>query len=147
MQLVFGDAGFSAHGRMDIDSKRATDHQGSFELRQLFQVHGDKALGRAVDVQAGGFAQVFGDEGADAHADRDAAEAAFDEIKKQTCEWSDLVILNTLRAGHGFTSINKDVKSTTKVIEGAIRSKPKTKRDSSLRDSVRNDEEALLPGL
>jgi hypothetical protein len=101
MELVFGDARVSAHGRMDVNSKRTTDHQGSFELRELFEAHGDEAGGSAVHIEAGGFAQVFGDEGADADAQRDATEAAFHEIEQHAREWAGLVVLNALRAEHG----------------------------------------------
>ena len=73
VELVFGDTGFSAYGRMDINSKRTADHQGGFELGQFFKVHGDQALGGAVHIEAGRLSQVFGNEGADADAERDAA--------------------------------------------------------------------------
>jgi hypothetical protein len=32
LQLLFGDAGSSAHGRMDINSKRAAHHEGGLQL-------------------------------------------------------------------------------------------------------------------
>jgi len=36
-QLRLGDAGFSAYGRMKIDSKRTTDQRGNLQLRQFFE--------------------------------------------------------------------------------------------------------------
>jgi len=44
VQLVFGDSGFSAHGRVNVDSKRAPDHQSGFELREFFEVNGNRAI-------------------------------------------------------------------------------------------------------
>jgi hypothetical protein len=35
-QLFFRDSDFSAHGRMNVDSKRAAYHRRDFELDQLF---------------------------------------------------------------------------------------------------------------
>jgi hypothetical protein len=37
VQLRLGDAGFSAYGRMEIDSKRTTDQRGDLQLRQFFE--------------------------------------------------------------------------------------------------------------
>jgi hypothetical protein len=92
LELVFGDAGCSAHGRMDINSKRTADHQGSLELGDFLQVQGDEALGGAVNVEARCFAQIFGDEGADTDAERDATETAFHEIEKQAGKGTGLVV-------------------------------------------------------
>ena len=37
VQLRFRDSGLSAHGRMDIDSKRAPNQRGHFQLHQFLQ--------------------------------------------------------------------------------------------------------------
>jgi hypothetical protein len=39
LKLLLADAFFSAHGRMNVNSKRAPHHQRHFQLRDFFQVH------------------------------------------------------------------------------------------------------------
>jgi hypothetical protein len=85
LELLFGDSGFSADGRMNVDSKRAADHQRGLELRQFFQVHGHGALGGGVEIEASGVAEVFRIEGANAHAKRNAAECSLGEEEKNAC--------------------------------------------------------------
>jgi hypothetical protein len=79
LQLLFGDSGFSADGRMNVDSKGAANHEGGFELREFFQMRGDVAFGGAVEIHADGVAEIFWDEGANAHAERDVAKTALCE--------------------------------------------------------------------
>jgi len=83
--LRFGYACFSANGRVDVDSKGAADHQGDFELREFLKARRHGAASGAVHVEAGGVAEIFGIEGADAHAKGDAVESAFGEKEEQTC--------------------------------------------------------------
>src|SRR5690349_12770465 len=45
-QLFFGDSDFSAHGRMNVDSKRTAYHRRDFELGQLFQLWRERSAGR-----------------------------------------------------------------------------------------------------
>jgi hypothetical protein len=37
VQLGFGDSGLSAHGRVDVDSKRATNQHGHLQLHQFLE--------------------------------------------------------------------------------------------------------------
>lgn len=94
LKLLLGDSGFSADGRVDVNSKRTADHEGCFELRELFQVHGDDTLCRRVEIHADGVAEIFRIEGANAHAERHVAERAFGEEVKdpgdETGIWSAL---------------------------------------------------------
>jgi hypothetical protein len=83
VELLFGYAGFSADGRVDVDSKRTADHQGDFELGEFLEFHRNGARCGTVHVEAGGMAEIFGIEGADAQAERNAMEAAFGEEEEQ----------------------------------------------------------------
>jgi hypothetical protein len=74
MKLVFGDTGFSAHGSVDVDSKRAAHHERGFELCQFLQMPGDGARRGGVKVQAHGVAEEFRVKGANARTDRHFAE-------------------------------------------------------------------------
>jgi len=85
---------------MDVDSKGATDHQGGFELSQLFQVGRDRAVGSPVEVHADGVFEKFGIERANPHAERDAAETAFCQPENNSSKEASLVIWNTLRTEH-----------------------------------------------
>lgn len=99
-ELLFGDSGFSAHGRVDIDSKGAADHHGDFQLREFLEVHGDGALRGGVHVKARGVAEILGIEGADTHAnDLAAAEGAFCEEHEDAADEGGMRI--ALGAGHG----------------------------------------------
>jgi hypothetical protein len=73
LKLLLGDALFSAHGRVDVDSKRTTDHQGDFELGEFFEMKRDHAFACGVHVEPDGVAQVFAVEGANARSERNAA--------------------------------------------------------------------------
>ena len=44
VQLLCGDSGFSAHGRMNINSKWAAHHQRGFELRKFFQLQRNRTV-------------------------------------------------------------------------------------------------------
>jgi len=103
VELLFGDSGFSADGRMNVDSKRTAPHHRGFELRQFFQVHRDSALGGGIEIKAGGVAEVFGIEGADAHAERNAAECAFGEEEKNAC--GETGVLSAFGTKHNGSSI------------------------------------------
>jgi hypothetical protein len=104
VELLFGDSGFSADGRMDVDSKRATDHQRGFELCQLLEVHGDGTFCGGVEVHANRAAQEFGIEGADACAERNAAQVAFQEEEDEPAGRASLIVLDAFRAKHSYTS-------------------------------------------
>jgi hypothetical protein len=52
VKLLLGDAFFSADGRVNVDSKGATDHQRDFELRQFFKVHGDDARRGGIEIES-----------------------------------------------------------------------------------------------
>lgn len=79
LELRFGDAFFSANGRVDVNSKGAADHGSDLELGKLFQVHGDEAVGGRVEIHAHSVSEILWIVGADAHAERDMAEAALCE--------------------------------------------------------------------
>ena len=105
VKLRFGDTGSSADGRMDVDSKRAADHKRGLELRELLEMHWDNALGGGIEIHAGGVAQKFGVEGADARAEWDAAEEALGEKEDEAGGQAGLTVLNAFGTGHGFTSL------------------------------------------
>jgi hypothetical protein len=50
-QLFFPDSHFSAHGRMNVDSKRTAYHRRDFELDQLFELWRDSSPGRCISAQ------------------------------------------------------------------------------------------------
>ncbi len=47
-QLLFRDSSLPAHGRVNVDSKRAAYHRRDFELDQLLQLWRDSPAGRRV---------------------------------------------------------------------------------------------------
>jgi hypothetical protein len=52
VQLILTNADFSAHGRMDINSKRTTHHHRYFDLCQLFQNGWHCALRSGMKIHA-----------------------------------------------------------------------------------------------
>lgn len=100
VELFFGDSGFSADGRMDVDSKRAADHEGGFELRELFEVHGNDALSNGVPIHAGGVAEIFWIEGADARTAGNASQKASQQEKDEAGDGTSLIVLDALGAWH-----------------------------------------------
>jgi hypothetical protein len=86
VKLLFGDAGFSAHGRVDIDSKRTANEHGHFELGEFFQVERNGAFGGGVHVKATSEAEIFGVEGANGHACGELAYGSFGEEEQDARE-------------------------------------------------------------
>jgi len=74
VKLLLGDALFSAHGRMDVNSKRTADQHGDLELGEFFQMNRNRAGSDAVKIQADSIAQVFGVESANPRAQRHVTE-------------------------------------------------------------------------
>lgn len=99
-KLLFGDSGFSADGRVNVDSKGTADHQRGFELREFLEVHRHGAFSSGVKIHSGGVAEVFWIEGADARAQRDAAEKAFRQEENEAGDRAGLVVLDALGAWH-----------------------------------------------
>ena len=99
LQLLLGDALFSAHGRVNVDSKGTADHEGDFELREFFEVHGDGALRGGVHVETRGVAEEFRVESANAQAGNVAAERTFSEKHEDPAEERRVQI--ALAARHG----------------------------------------------
>src|SRR5579862_7415213 len=74
-QLPFGDSGFSAHGRMDIDSEGAADQCRNLDLYQFFQFQRNQSRRSDKQVHTAGELKQFRVMGAQAGAQRDAAQA------------------------------------------------------------------------
>ena len=100
VKLLLSDSGFSADGRVDIDSKGTADHEGGFELRELLQGRGNDAFSGGVEIEAESAAHVFWVEGADASAKRDAAEKAFGQEEDEARGQSGLIVLDALGTWH-----------------------------------------------
>ncbi len=105
VKLLFGDSGFSADGRMNVDSKGTANHERSFELRQFLEMYGDDAFGGGVEIHAESAAEEFGVEGADAGTEWNPAEIAFHEEEDEACDGTGLAVLYALGAWHGLTSL------------------------------------------
>ena len=95
-QLLFGDLRFSADGRVDVNSKRAPNHQRDLELREFFQAHRNRAPGSGVEVYADGPPKVFRVESSNAHAAGNAAEGAFREPENDAGQQTGFVVLHAL---------------------------------------------------
>lgn len=100
VKLPFRDSGFSADGRVDIDSKGTADHEGGFELRKLLQVHRNGAFSGGVEIEAESAAHVSWVEGADASAERDAAEKTFGQEEDEARGRAGLIVLDALGTWH-----------------------------------------------
>jgi hypothetical protein len=86
VELLFGDARFSAHGRVDIDSKGTANEHGHFELGEFFQVERNGALGSGIHVEASSETEVFGVKGANGHTCRKLAYGSFGEEEQDARE-------------------------------------------------------------
>ena len=85
VQLVFGDAGFSAHGRVDVNSKRTAYYQRYFELCKFLQMHRDNTFRNAIEIHAERVVEVFRDKSANPRSERNVAEPALCKPENQTC--------------------------------------------------------------
>ena len=92
LQLLFGDLFFSADGRVNVNSKRAPDHQRNLELGEFLQVHRNSARGGGVQVHADGAPEIFRVQSPNAHAAGNAAEGAFHEPEEEAGQQASLMI-------------------------------------------------------
>jgi hypothetical protein len=73
-KFFFANACFSADGRMDVDSKRATDQHSDFQLCEFLDGRGQEALGCRVHVHFHAGAEQLGVERANSQSRRDAPQ-------------------------------------------------------------------------
>ncbi len=92
--MRFGDAGFSAHGRMDIDSKRAS-HQGcDLELGEFLEFRRNISRRCQMMAHAGGEVEQFRIAGLNARRKRNSAKPTPDLPKDPPRPESSLLVLD-----------------------------------------------------
>jgi hypothetical protein len=97
-QLLLRDSGFSAHGRMDVDSKWTTNHCRNFKLDQFLELWRDDSGCGGVPAHLLGQAEQFGIPCTNACGKWYMTEPAFDPPEDQLCPESCTVILNAIRS-------------------------------------------------
>jgi hypothetical protein len=70
-ELFFSDTRFSADGRMNIDSKRTSNHDGDLDLREFLETSWDCQRCGCVDVHSASEFQQLGVSCTDADPGRD----------------------------------------------------------------------------
>jgi hypothetical protein len=102
-QLTLTNANFSAHGRMDINSKRTTYHHRHFDLRQLFQNGWHCASRSGMKIHAKRQFEQLGIVGTNSGCKMNSAPAPLCQPVNHAGAKSQLVIGNTGRATHSQT--------------------------------------------
>jgi hypothetical protein len=80
---------------VDVNSKRAPNHQRDLELGEFLQVRRNRAPGSGVEVHPGRAPKISRVEGSNAHAAGNATEDAFREQEKKAGQQTGFVVLDS----------------------------------------------------
>ena len=110
-QLLLRDPGLSAHGRMNVNSKRAANYRRNFELDQFLKLCGNLSAGGHVFVHKLSQLEQFGIARADAGGKRDVAKPTFHAPEDQVCPKSCFVVLNPRCAAERWSRANRPIRN------------------------------------
>ena len=106
-ELLFSDTGLSADGRMNIDSKRTSNHDRDFDLREFFQIRWQRRRHCRVDVHSAGDFEQLGIARADADRGRNTPQSPLHKPIDKTRAQSSFAIGNADCTSHRRVSLRE----------------------------------------